>query len=105
MAMTSVSQAVHGVGTTTWQASRSTFWYCRRNCRTYRLTPTKDKRWNLHRVTAVSDEEKGSLVGTYGGRADATKVIATAAYQPEPRWQGAVAPTFEPHLRKELANS
>jgi hypothetical protein len=68
------------------QLAKSTFWYCRRNGRTYRLTPTKEKRWNLHRVTVVSDEEKGSLMGTYGGRADATKVIATAAYQLEPLW-------------------
>lgn len=68
------------------QLVKSTCWYSRRNGRTYRLSPAKDKRWHLHRVTSVSDDEKGSLMGTYGGRADATKVIAAAAYQPEPRW-------------------
>ncbi|MBN9316584.1 MAG: hypothetical protein J0I99_12650 [Devosia sp.] len=68
------------------QLAKSICWYSRRNGRTYRLSPAKDKRWHLHRVTSVSDDEKGSLMGTYGGRADATKVIATAAYQPEPRW-------------------
>lgn len=68
------------------QLAKSTCWYSRRNGRTYRLSLTKDKRWNLHRVASVSDDEKGALVGTYGGRADASKAIAIAAYQPEPRW-------------------
>lgn len=68
------------------QVGKSHCWYSRRNGRTYRLTPSKEKRWNLHRVTAVSDDEEGALLGTYGGRADATKVIAIAAYQVEPRW-------------------
>ena len=68
------------------QLAKSICWYSRRNGQTYRLSPAKDKRWHLHRVASVSDDEKGSLMGTYGGRADATKVIAAAAYQPEPRW-------------------
>ena len=38
------------------------------------------------RRAGISDEEKGSLVGTYGGRAYASKAIAIAAYKPEPRW-------------------
>ncbi|MBY3323813.1 hypothetical protein HFO02_09345 [Rhizobium laguerreae] len=59
--------------------------YCRTNGRTYRLTPTKDKRWNLYRVDNPSLEEKGTHIGTYGGRGDATKVVAKIAYEPEYR--------------------
>ena len=68
------------------QLGKSAHWYCRRNGRTYRLSPTRDKRWDLYRVESLVDDENGGFVGTYGGRADATKVIATVAYQPEPRW-------------------
>jgi len=59
--------------------------YCRVNGRTYRLSPTRDKRWNLHRVAEISPEEMGNLIGTYGGKGDATKVVATIAYQMEYR--------------------
>ncbi|WP_245494649.1 hypothetical protein [Rhizobium leguminosarum] len=59
--------------------------YCRSNGRTYRLTPARDKRWNLHRVTCLSPDEKGDLIGTYGGRGDASKVVAKIAYQLEYR--------------------
>lgn len=65
------------------QIARSAVWFCRRNGQTYRLTPTKEKRWDLHRVMVVSNQEKGTLLGTYGGRAEATKTVATVAYQPE----------------------
>lgn len=68
------------------QLQKSPMWYCRSNGRTYRLSPTKDKMWNLHRVTSVSDEEAGGFIGKYQRRGDATKVIAQIAYQPEPRW-------------------
>jgi hypothetical protein len=68
------------------QLQKSPNWYCRVNGRTYRVSPTKDKKWNLCRVNSVSDDEKGVLVGTYQGRGDATKVIAEMAYKPEPRW-------------------
>lgn len=71
-----------------WTQSRgSKHWYCRTNGRTFRLSPTDDKRWSLYRVEAVKDDEKGHLVGRYKGRGDATKVIAEMAYQPEPRWR------------------
>lgn len=68
------------------QLQKSQHWYCRVNGRTYRASPTKDKMWHLYRVKAVSDDEEGALIGTYGGRREATKVIAQMAYQPEPRW-------------------
>jgi hypothetical protein len=69
------------------QIRGSKHWYCRTNGRTYRLSPTDDKKWNLYRVDAVKDDENGDLVGRYRGRGDATKVIAEMAYKPEPRWR------------------
>lgn len=68
------------------QLGRAPQWYCRTNGRTYRLTPTSDKRWDLHRVSAPSAEEKGQHIGRYGGRGDATRVVAQIAYQAEPRY-------------------
>ena len=68
------------------QHRKSPSWYCRYNGRTYRLSPTKDKMWHLHRVNSVSDDEEGVLIGQYQRRGDATKVVAQIAYQPEPRW-------------------
>jgi|GEM_PF-992924 len=68
------------------QLKNSLNWYCRTNGRAYRLLPTKDKMWHLHRVGSVSDNEKGSLLGKYQKRGDATKAVAEIAYQPEPRW-------------------
>jgi hypothetical protein len=59
--------------------------FCRANGRTYRLTPTKDKRWMLYRVDGLSPDDKGNLVGTYGGRSDASKVVAKIAYETEYR--------------------
>jgi hypothetical protein len=61
----------------------SQHWYCRKNGRTYRLSPTNDKRWTLDRVSSVSDDEEGSFVGKYQNRRDATKVIAQIAYHDE----------------------
>ncbi len=68
------------------QLPKSLHWYCRKNGRTYRLSPANEKMWNLYRVNAVSDEEKGVLLGTYRQRGDATKAIKQIAYKPEPRW-------------------
>ena len=68
------------------QIRNSPNWYCRSNGRTYRLTPTPEKRWRLDRVQSVSDTEKGQEIGIYRARADATKVVAQLAYQPEQRW-------------------
>lgn len=67
------------------QLRRSPNWYCRSNGRTYRLSPTKDKMWQLHRVNSTSDDEKGAWIGKYQRRGDATKALATIAYEPEPR--------------------
>ncbi|MGE5609616.1 MAG: hypothetical protein ACM359_10210 [Bacillota bacterium] len=67
------------------QLQKSLNWYCRTNGRTYRLSPTNDKMWKLHRVSAVADDEGGRLIGTYQRRGDATKVVAELARQPEPR--------------------
>ena len=68
------------------QLQKSPHWYCRANGRTYRLSPTKDKMWNLYRVNSVSDDEEGALIGKYQKRGDATKAIAEMAYRPEPKW-------------------
>jgi len=68
------------------QLQKSPHWYCRANGRTYRCSLAKDKRWNLYRVQAVADDEKGGLIGSYRGRRDATKVIMEMAYKPEPQW-------------------
>ncbi|MEZ0000953.1 hypothetical protein [Sinorhizobium fredii] len=68
------------------QLGRAPQWYCRTNGRTYRLTPTSDKRWDLHRVNAPSAEENGHHIGRYRGRGDATKIVAQIAYQAEPRF-------------------
>jgi hypothetical protein len=64
------------------QLLKSPHWYCRANGRTYRLSPTKDKLWNLYRVYSISDDEKAALIGKYQRRGDATKVVAEMAYQP-----------------------
>jgi len=68
------------------QLRKSKHWYCRTNGRTYRLSPTHDKMWQLFRVKAVSDDEEGDLLGKYQRRGDATKVVSEVAYQPEPKW-------------------
>jgi hypothetical protein len=47
------------------QLQKSLHWYCRANGRTYRLSPTKDKMWNLHRVNSVADDEEGVVIGKY----------------------------------------
>ncbi len=67
------------------QLQKSKCWFCRANGRTYRLSPAEDKLWTLCRVNSASDHEKGILIGRYQRRGDATKVVAEAAYRPEPR--------------------
>ncbi|MEZ0003187.1 hypothetical protein [Sinorhizobium fredii] len=67
------------------QLRKSQNWYCRSNGRTYRLSPTTDKKWQLFRVDTLSAEEKGRVIGKYQNRGDATKVIAQVAYQSEPK--------------------
>lgn len=52
------------------------------NGRLYRLSPTKDKMWNLYRASRV-DGPNGSLMGKYQRRGDASKVVAQVAYQPK----------------------
>jgi hypothetical protein len=68
------------------QLPNSPSWHCRTNGRTYRLSPTKDKMWNLYRVTSTVDNEEGALIGKYRARGDATKVVKDMAFKPEPRW-------------------
>jgi hypothetical protein len=55
--------------------------YYRINGRSYRLSPTLDKRWELHRVSSLDD--KGILVGRYAKRGDVTKALSQVAYQPD----------------------
>jgi hypothetical protein len=69
----------------TWtQVANAPDWHCRMNGRLYRLSPTLDKMWTLCRATSV-DGPNGVLIGKYRHRGDATKVVAQAAYAPEPR--------------------
>jgi hypothetical protein len=81
-----VQRLLSGADCTWTQLPKSPNWYCRTNGRTYRLSPTKDKMWNLHRVNSTSDDEQGASIGKYGQRGDATKVVKEMAYQSEPRW-------------------
>jgi len=68
------------------QLQKSEHSYCRLNGRTYRISPTRDKMWNLYRVNSVADDENGALIGKYQRRGDATKIVTVMAYQPEPKW-------------------
>ena len=65
--------------------SNSNELFCRMNGRLYRVQRGQDQRWKLYRVESVEDE-KGGLLGQYQRRGDANKVVAKAAFQPEPRW-------------------
>lgn len=64
------------------QLLKSPDWYCRTNGRLYRLSPTKDKMWNLYRARTVGGPN-GSFIGKYQRRGDASKVVAEVAYQPD----------------------
>ncbi len=66
------------------QINRSKDFYIRKNGRAFRLAPTNEKRWELHRISSLDDA--GKLIGTYGGRADVNKVLLKIAYETEPRW-------------------
>ncbi len=59
--------------------------YCRTNGRTYRLSPTAEKKWQLFRVDRPSPDDKGEYIGRYSGRGNATKVVAEMAFQAEYR--------------------
>jgi len=65
------------------QLAKSPHWFCRSNGRTYRLSPTKDKKWDLYRIASITDHENGTWIGKYQHRGDATKVVAEIAYRPE----------------------
>lgn len=58
--------------------------YMRRNGRAYRLSPTKEKRWELSRIDQPGDT--GTPLGIYGTRTDVNKALKKLAYEPEPRW-------------------
>ena len=66
------------------QIDKSDEFYCRRNGRAYRIERTKDKRWQLYRITTVA--EAGVLLGTYLGRREASKALDKIAYESEPHW-------------------
>jgi len=80
-----LEQRFHSGADCKWTAiSRSKEQYCRVNGRAYRLTPTVDKMWLLHRIQSIEDVT-GFLMGRYGQRGDATKALAKIAYEPELR--------------------
>ena len=64
------------------QLAKSPDWHCRTNGRLYRLSPTKEKMWNLYRANTV-DSPNGSVIGKYQSRRDASKVVTQMAYQPD----------------------
>jgi hypothetical protein len=66
------------------QIKGSKFVYCRKNGRVFQLKPNSDKSLSLYRVQAVDDAASGELIGRYRSRGDASKVVAKAAYEPEP---------------------
>lgn len=55
--------------------------FLRKNGRAFRLSPAKDKRWELHRIEEPEDD--GDLIGVYATRGAANKVIVKLAYEPE----------------------
>jgi hypothetical protein len=67
------------------QLAKSPDWHCRINGRLYRLSPTKDKMWDLSRVNAV-DGPGGPLIGKYQRRGDASKIANQMAYRPDQTW-------------------
>jgi RNA polymerase-binding transcription factor DksA len=66
------------------QIKGSKFVYCRKNGRVFQLKPNSDKSLTLYRVQAVDDAAAGEMIGRYRSRGDASKVVAKAAYEPEP---------------------
>ncbi|HEX2839972.1 hypothetical protein [Hyphomicrobium sp.] len=55
-------------------------WHCRKNGRTYRLSPSKNGKWTLQEVSGVQDTHVGFPLGIYSSRREATKAIRTLAY-------------------------
>ncbi|WP_158273156.1 hypothetical protein [Caulobacter sp. HMWF025] len=55
----------------------------RKNGRAFRLSPTKEKRWELHRIEVPTDA--GDLLVVYATRGAASKVIDKIAYEPDLR--------------------
>jgi hypothetical protein len=53
--------------------------FMRRNGRAFRLSPTKEKRWELHLIEEPTDA--GDSIGIYSTRSAANKVIDKTAYQ------------------------
>lgn len=66
------------------QIKGSKFFYCRKNGRVFQLKPNSDKTWTMYRVQEVDDAAAGETIGRYRSRADANKVLAKAAFEPEP---------------------
>ncbi|WP_313587677.1 hypothetical protein [Aquidulcibacter sp.] len=66
------------------QIKGSKFVYCRKNGRVFQLKPNTDKSWTMYRVQQVDDLTKGEMIGRYRSRSDASKVVAKAAFEPEP---------------------
>jgi hypothetical protein len=66
------------------QIKGSQFAYCRKNGRLFQLKPNSDKSWTMYRVSEVNDLAKGEMIGRYRSRGDASKVVAKAAFEPEP---------------------
>lgn len=66
------------------QIKGSKFFYCRKNGRVFQLKPNNDKSLTLSRVQEVNDSTSGDMIGRYRTRGDASKVLAKAAYEPEP---------------------
>lgn len=54
--------------------------FMRRNSRAFRLSPTKEKRWELHLIEEPTDV--GYLIGTYATRGASNKVVDKIAYEP-----------------------
>jgi hypothetical protein len=55
------------------------------NGRAYKLSPTKDKKWELFRTEGF-DDPNPPTIGRYANRGDVTKALSKLAYEPEPRW-------------------
>jgi hypothetical protein len=66
------------------QIKGSKFMYCRKNGRVFQLKPNADKSWSMYRIQEVDDLTKGEMIGRYRSRGDASKVVAKAAFEPEP---------------------
>ena len=58
----------------------STSLHCRRNGRTFRISQTKDRRWQLYRTDKADEDIQ---LGLYGSRRDANKALDKMAYEPE----------------------